>query len=201
MADLAPLSERIGAALTGATTSAAVSALISEASAAATLLQDRLREAERISLDPLAADDAVEAATAEVVRLGLAIRRQQSALQQLDARLTKVTVEEKRAAERAEKAAAVKLRDEAATALREKYPQLAGELVTLMRQVVDAEAACQAAQVWPNVEMVVRGVAPNGAHERIAGTHGTLARLLYLPAFDVSEQSAQRPLWNGRAMG
>ena len=201
MADLAPLSERIAAAITGKVTAADVTGLITEASAALSKSKTRYDEAERVSLDPLATDDDVTAAADEVIRLGLMIRRQQQALQQLDARLTKATADEATAERKAKHAAATRLRDEASSAMREKYPLLAGELAALMRQVVEAEAACQAAGIWPTVEMTVRGVAPNGAHEKIAGMHGSLTKLVYLPAFDVAEQASQRPLWNGRALG
>lgn len=190
----APLTDRIAAALTGAITSDAVSALISEAGAQAATLKVRLDEAERVSLDPLASDDAVSAAADEVVRLGLAIRRQQAALQQLDARLAEVTDDEKRAREEAFRKEAVALRDAAVAAMQERYPKLAADLAALMRQCMAADAAVQSAEAGLSVELTLRPWQPG----EIPGYYPTLAQALVLPNFESRKSS---PIWNGRALG
>ncbi|UYW25682.1 hypothetical protein OKC48_20775 [Methylorubrum extorquens] len=163
MTGLLPLSQRVAAALTSSLSSADLAALIAEVSTETGNLDTRRAQAERISLDPLTSDEAVEAASGDVVRLGLAIRRQQAALQQLDERMTAAAAAEQRAEQAKARAAAVKQRDEAVTALRDKYPRLAGEIAALMRQILSADRAITAhAPGERTVEAIACGVSPMG---------------------------------------
>ncbi|TXN76685.1 hypothetical protein [Methylobacterium sp. WL8] len=196
MLDQLPLSDRVAAVLTAATTSGAVSALISEAAAEAGRLKVALDAAEATSLDPLVPGAEAASAADRFVRLDLDIRRQQAALQALDRRLVEVTRAEEAAVERVRLAAAKKLQDAAVTALREDYPRLAGELAALMRQVAAADEAIGSKGA---VEHLARGVPPNGA--TTWGVVSALSAALFLPAFDAQEAAYLRPIWNGRAQG
>lgn len=156
MSDTLSLSQRITDALTGPLSSADLAALIADVSTETGNLEARRAEAERISLDPLASDEAVEAASADVVRRGLSIRRHQTAVQQLDQRMKAAAAAERQERERAFTEAAEKERDEAVAALHEQYPKLAGQIVELLRRARSAESNAQAADVRPGVEATLR---------------------------------------------
>ncbi|EHP93440.1 hypothetical protein [Methylorubrum extorquens] len=196
MTDLLPLSQRVAAALTGSLSSADLAALIAEVSTETGNLDTRRAEAERVSLDPLSGDEAVEAASADVVRLGLAIRRQQAALQQLDERMKRAAAAERRAQADAARTAAVKQRDEAVTALRENYPRLAAEISDLMRQILSADRAITAhAPGEQMVEQIACGVSPMG----IAGSVnqvGLLPKTVRLPALAGLDRAQKADFWS-----
>lgn len=194
------LSARVIAALTADTTSTAVQALTGEVAAELAALTARRVEVEAISIDPLTPADQADAAATQAGRIALDVRRLQTAAQRLDERLTEVRDEERRREAAAAQAAASLQRDIAAKNLRVRYTKLANELADLMQQLVDSDAAVQAAGAWPTAEQQARGVDPQGR----AGANqcGTLPQRVYLPAFDPFEQSMSWPIWgHGRRGG
>lgn len=196
MADLLPLSQRVAAALTGSLSSADLAALIAEVSTETGNLETRRAEAERVSLDPLSSDGMVETSSGDVVRLGLAIRRQQAALQQLDERMKRATAAEQRAKADAARAAAVKQRDEAVTALRENYPRLAAEIGDLMRQILAADRAVQAhAPGERTVEQIACGVSPMGIVGDVNQV-GLLPKTVRLPALAGLDRVQKADFWH-----
>lgn len=201
MTDLLPLSQRVAAALTGSLSSADLAALIAEVSTEAGSLEARRDEAERVSLDPLASEEAVEAASTDAVRLGLAIRRQQAALQQLDECVRRAVADERRAEQAAARAAAVKQRDEAVTALREKYPRLAGGIRDLLRQMLAADVAIQSdAPGEQMVEQIACGVSPTGVFGDVNQV-GLLSKTVRLPALEGMKRAYKDDFWSPRMVG
>lgn len=193
---MSSLSDRIAAALDGAHTSTAISALIAEAEAASVQLRADRDRAEREALDPRLSEAAVDTARAEMERAAFADRRLVNGVEALKEALKAAQQAEEAERRRAARAAAERLRDEAEKALRERYPKLAGELAALMRQLVEADQACQAAGVAETAEFRARGVDPHGRQG--VNMVGTLPQTVYLPAFDAHEQAMQRPLWSRR---
>lgn len=193
------LSARVAAALTADTTSTAVQALAGEIAAELAALSSRRTEIEATSLDPTAPAAEADAAAAQIERIGLDVRRLQTAAQRLDERLIEVREREEGARREAAQAAAIKQRDAAARNLRERYTKLANDLADLMQQLVDSDRACQAAGVYPTAEKIARGVDHGG--QAACGMVGTLPQVVYLPAFDPVEQGMQRPIWFRGARG
>lgn len=201
MADLLPLSQRVAAALTGSLSSANLAALIAEVSIETGNLKARQDEAEAISLDPLSSDGMVETASADVVRLGLAIRRQQAALQQLDERMKRAAAAERRAEADAARTAAVKQRDEAVMALRENYPRLAAEIGALMRQILSADRAIAAhAPGEQTVEWIVCGVNQMGVAGPVNQV-GLLPKTVKLPALAGNDRACKKDFWSREMAG
>jgi hypothetical protein len=178
-----------------------VEAIMAEARAELWRTNQAILTARETSMDPLAAPQAVTKARKDLEDLEHAQGRLTVALDRLADVLADAQDREAEAQRLAVYEAARRARDEVAEELRARYPTLAGELVTLLREVGAAEAQVRAANAdrpagapyLEGVETVARGIPGNGY---VGGTPvGTLAATLRLPALAGADAVHQRPVW------
>ena len=139
------LRQRIVDALTKPTSSAEVRSCTAHTQAdLASVERDRAR-AEAKAVDPLASEDEANEGKRVHDSLRFDLERLNSSLSHLNQRLAAVTRDEDQAARRTQYSAAVKVRDEAAEALRKVYPEAVAAIRNVLVQIAEAEAAVLAA--------------------------------------------------------
>ena len=159
-----PIEERIASTLAAAddVKSADLAALIQEVETAAQAADEAATKAREAALDPAVVVDAAKVGAA-VASAALTRDRLQAALPRLQEQLKQAREREYVAAWREDYAAVKAKRDATAQMLRERYPAIVDELVTLMTNIaiIDKEVSR------------VNLAAPYGDHPRLRGTELT----------------------------
>jgi hypothetical protein len=170
------LESRIATALTATDIkSSNLATLIAETEAAITTA-DKIAEEERTkALDPIASPDATKAREA-MQAAEFSRDRLRTVLPRLQAKHKEVNEQEHAVAWTADYAAVKARRDAAAQMLRERYPAIVDELVTLMTNIASTDKEVER----------VNAAAPYGDHPRLRGTELTARGLDRLMQPDVS---------------
>ena len=140
-----PLSDRVRAALSDSTTSAALKALIEATGFELETTRQRLQAAKARAVDPMSSDTEAAEARRQHHDLGFEEERQTSSVARLKHRLATVVEDEDQVARREQYDGAVKARDKAAETLRTVYPRAVAEIRDALLTLEDAEAKVVAA--------------------------------------------------------
>jgi len=146
-----PLSDRVRAALSEQTTSAALKALIEATGFELETTRQRLQAAKVRAVDPMSSDAEAAEARPQHHDLGFEEERQTSSVARLKHRLATVVEDEDQVARHEQYDEAVKARDKVAETLRTVYPKAVAEIRDALLLLDDAEAKVIAAnQCKPN---------------------------------------------------
>lgn len=188
----APLANRVAEALAGPTTSAVLVDLVTETRRALDGIKARYQREEEAILDPLTRAEEAQAARDALERLALDRRRLDAAVIRIEERQKVVRNEEEQARRLAAYDEAKAERDAIAKELAAEYPKLAARLAGLLARSAAADAKCEAVNsarpdgcAWlENVDLVTRGIAPNGLKPSIGqGSYGLLHQGVRLPSW------------------
>ena len=170
------LESRIATALTATDIkSSNLATLIAETEAAITTADKTAEEERTKALDPIASPDATKAREA-MQAAEFSRDRLRTVLPRLQAKHKEVNEQEHAVAWTADYAAVKARRDAAAQMLRERYPAIVDELVTLMTNIASTDKEVER----------VNAAAPYGDHPRLRGTELTARGLDRLMQPDVS---------------
>ena len=211
MQKVLPLSDRVRAALSEPTTSDAVKALIEAAGFELEAVRQRLQSAKAKAVDPMSTDTEAADARREHHDLGFEEERQTSSIARLKHRLTVVIGDEDQKRKRAAYDALMQDHAKLCEKLTDRYPVLAGELVSLLTEVEEMNARTKAvnndrptgAQSVLSVDDAARGPV-SGTYTGWSGGEAvytrpvSLLRGVHLPKF-IAEQAKSQDgyLWHG----
>jgi hypothetical protein len=180
-----PLSDRVRAALSDPTTSAALKALIEATGFELETTRQRLQAAKARAVDPMSSDAEAAEARRQHHDLGFEEERQTSSVARLKHRLATVVEDEDQVARHEQYDAAVKARDKAAETLRTVYPRAVAEIRDALLMLDDVEAKVAAAnQRKPNGAEHIMGAESKALGQPVglaSGPHA-LALEVRLPA-------------------